>query len=243
MHKPYILVTGASSAIGSEIAKVLSLDYNLILHGRNTTKLLKLKNELSCDVVLWEYDLTNINNISQNFINFLENNNITDIYGFVHVSGSTALFPIKNSYNEQWQTMFNINLFSGIFILRALLKKRYINNLKSAVFISSISSVFGAKAQSAYCASKAAVDGFVRAAALELAPSIRVNSILPGGVEIDKQHMVENYEKKLKSAHPLGFGKPIDIANMVEYLLSENARWITGQSFIIDGGYSINNVK
>lgn len=243
MGQPYILVTGASSAIGSEIAKVLSHNYNLILHGRDAEKLEKLKTQLECNTVTWEYDLSNISMLSQDIETFLENNNIIDIYGFVHVSGSTELFPIKNSYNEQWIDMFNVNLFSGILIVRELIKNKYINNFKSAVFISSTLSIFGAKAQSAYCASKAAIDGFVRAAALELAPSIRINSILPGGVEIGKQHMVDDYKEKLKSAHPLGFGEPIDIANMVEYLLSEKARWITGQSFMIDGGYSINNLK
>ena len=153
----------------------------------------------------------------------------------------------SNPFPEKWLRekieMFNINLFSGIFILRTLLKKRYKNNLRSIVFISSISSSFGSIAQSAYCSSKAAIEGFVRAAAVELAPTIRVNTILPGGVEIDWQHMTKEHEDKMKLMTPLGFGKPKDIAHMTEYLMSEKSCWITGQSFIVDGGYSINGNK
>lgn len=243
MGQPYILVTGASSAIGSEIAKILSINYNLILHGRNTTKLLKLKNELNCCVILWEYDLTDIADLSKDFVEFLESNNIIDIYGFIHVSGSTEVFPIRTGSIEQWIDMFNINLFSGVLIVRELIKKKYKNYFKTCVFISSTYAHFGGKGQSAYCASKAAVEGFVRSAAIELAPNVCVNCIVPGGV-INERYDIENdYIKNLELAHPLGFGKPEDIANMAEYLVSEKARWITGQSFVVDGGYSINNLK
>lgn len=243
MHKPYILVTGASSAIGCEIAKVLSYKYNLIINGRNAEKLEKLKTQLECSTVIWEYDLSNISSLLQDFTEFLENNNIIDIYGFVHVSGSTEVFPIRTSSLEQWYNMFNINLFSGIIILQALIKKKYRQNFKSCVYISSTYAHFGGKGQAAYCSSKAAIEGFVRSAAVELSPNLRVNCVVPGGIINERYNSEDEYTKNLESAHLLGFGKPIDVANMVEYLLSEKSIWITGQSFIVDGGYSINNLK
>ena len=75
---------------------------------------------------------------------------------------------------------------------------------------------------------------------MELAPKVRVNSIVSGGISYAESE--DEYFVKMKQAHPLGFGKPDDIANMVEYLLSDKSSWITGQSIVVDGGYSISNL-
>lgn len=243
MDKPYVLITGASSAIGSEISQILSLKYNLIIHGRNAEKLEKLKSQLGCIVTIWEYDLSNTSTLLQDFASLLEKNNINNVYGYIHVAGSTAVFPIRTSSMEQWYDMFNINLFASISILQVLLKKKYKQNFKSCVYLSSTYAHFGGKGQAAYCSSKAAIEGFIRSAAVELSPNIRVNCIVPGGIITDKYSTEDEYTKNLELAHLLGFGKPIDIANMVEYLISEKSIWITGQCFIVDGGYSINNLK
>ena len=111
------------------------------------------------------------------------------------------------------------------------------------VVISSIWSQFGARGHSLYCASKAAVDGMMRALAVELAPDVRVNSVLPGAVRtpmgeaaLTDPEIVEG----LRQNYPLGIGQPGDVAAAVEFLMSEDARWITGQQFVVDGGRTIN---
>jgi len=94
-----------------------------------------------------------------------------------------------------------------------------------------------------YCASKGALDSFMRALAVELAPDIRVNSILPGGV---RSRMTESMfadpemAARLTKDYPLGAGEIEDIVNAAEFIISEKARWITGQQLIIDGGRTIN---
>ena len=113
--------------------------------------------------------------------------------------------------------------------------------------VSSVLSFRGAPALTGYGASKAAVDGLVRSLACELAPrKIRVNSIAPGHVETEMNLKVketlseEAYEQIIRS-HPLGVGDPLDVANLTAFLLSNEARWITGATIPIDGGFSVRS--
>ena len=113
----------------------------------------------------------------------------------------------------------------------------------SAVLISSNISNFGAKAHSAYGASKAAIDGLMRSLAIELAPNVRINSVLPGGIKTAlTARIFEDKEliRKMELSYPLGLGCTNDIANAVEFLLSNRSRWITGQQITVDGGRTIN---
>jgi NAD(P)-dependent dehydrogenase (short-subunit alcohol dehydrogenase family) len=83
----------------------------------------------------------------------------------------------------------------------------------------------------------------MRCLAIELAPNIRVNSILPGAVLTEMtQDIFDNEDvlKKMKETYPLGIGKTEDIYPVVDFLLSENSKWITGQQITVDGGRSIN---
>jgi NAD(P)-dependent dehydrogenase (short-subunit alcohol dehydrogenase family) len=83
----------------------------------------------------------------------------------------------------------------------------------------------------------------MRALAVELAPEVRVNSVLPGAVEtaMTKQVFADpEVAPRVSAEYPLGTGKPGDIAAAVEFLLSEDARWITGQQLVVDGGRTVN---
>lgn len=239
---PYILVSGATSHIGQKVVSELSKQYNLILHGRSLEKLLLLPDVLSIDAkyVYWVYDLTNLQTLSSDLCTFLDSNSITQIKGFVHIAGDMSVFPLKTGEYNDWLRVFNVNLFAAEEILKVLIKKKYKNVLDSIVFISSTYAHFGGRGQTAYSASKAALESFARGAAMELAPKVRVNSIVSGGISYAESE--DEYFVKMKQAHPLGFGKPDDIANMVEYLLSDKSSWITGQSIVVDGGYSISNL-
>jgi len=128
---------------------------------------------------------------------------------------------------------------------------KYISNKKnicedgaSIIFIASIMSILGQPAKVAYCSSKGALISGVRAMALELAnKKIRVNAISPGVVRtplIDDmfKSIPEESQKSILDMHPLGIGMPEDVANACGFLLSENARWITGTNLVVDGGYS-----
>jgi NAD(P)-dependent dehydrogenase (short-subunit alcohol dehydrogenase family) len=137
-----------------------------------------------------------------------------------------------------------VNYVAAQQIIATLLKKR-VNpgRLRSVVVISSIWSQFGARGHSLYCASKAALDGMVRALAVELAPDVRVNSVLPGAVRTPMAEAAladPRIVEGLRQNYPLGLGQPADVAAAVEFLMSEDARWITGQQFVVDGGRTVN---
>ena len=154
------------------------------------------------------------------------------------------LVPLKMISTDIINSTFATNLFSPSIILKVL-SNRKINNsaLSSVVFISSNISNFGAKAFSLYGASKAGLDGLMRNLAVELAPKVRINSVLPGAVRTDMTESIFNNVdtiKRMESTYPLGLGNIQDIYGIVEFLLSEKARWITGQQFTVDGGRTIN---
>ena len=114
----------------------------------------------------------------------------------------------------------------------------------SIVFISSVYGLVGSAANIAYAVSKAAVIGMTKALAIELAPKkIRVNCIAPGFVKTNMGNTVgvmfdDNHSEKVASLHPLGWGEADDIANGIVFLLSDNAKWITGAVLPIDGGFT-----
>ena len=136
------------------------------------------------------------------------------------------------------------NVISAALIAKVLVQKKInASALESIVFVSSNISNYGAKAFSVYAASKGALDSLMRCLAVELAPRVRVNSVLPGAIQTGMtKNMFENTEviDRMVKTYPLGFGKVEDIPPMIEFLLSEGSRWITGQQITIDGGRTIN---
>jgi NAD(P)-dependent dehydrogenase (short-subunit alcohol dehydrogenase family) len=139
---------------------------------------------------------------------------------------------------------FNTNVISASLIVKTLISKKInISALNNVVFISSNISNMGAKAMSIYGSTKGALDSLMRCLAIELAPKVRVNSVLPGGVKTEMTASIyENKEliDRMEATYPLGFGYPEDIYEAVNFLLSDKSRWITGQQFTVDGGRTIN---
>jgi NAD(P)-dependent dehydrogenase (short-subunit alcohol dehydrogenase family) len=154
------------------------------------------------------------------------------------------VLPARSVDHRTALASLNVNFLSAVETMNVLLKKKVnAQQLTCVVFISSIYSRAGARAHSVYAASKAALDGWMRSLAVELAPAIRINSILPGAVStpisagsLDDPEIVEN----LRRDYPLGIGRPEDVAATVEFLLSSAARWITGQEIVVDGGRTVN---
>lgn len=243
--KQFVLVTGATSGIGKEIAIQLSNNYNVVLHGRNLDKLNDVGVQCNPDKITlkWYNDLEDVNEVENSLTSFISTNSI-EIFKFVHCAGVMKMAPLKMSTLSLLQETFNVNVFAPNLICKVLTNKKANNStLNSAVFISSNISNHGAKALSAYGSSKSALDGLMRSLAVELAPKVRVNSVLPGAVETEMtKDILANVEvrDRMLAVYPLGIGTPNDICQVVSFLLSENARWITGQQFIIDGGRTIN---
>ncbi|OQA45032.1 MAG: putative 2,4-dienoyl-CoA reductase [Bacteroidetes bacterium ADurb.Bin302] len=243
--KKFILVTGASSGIGRRISIGLSSTYNIILNGRNLERLIETKEKCSIytEQLIFPSDLSNINGLEEELSSFIKEHNI-EIQKFVHCAGFMKMVPLKMVNIETINTTFATNIFSAALIIKVLTNRK-LNNaaLTTVVLISSNISNFGAKAFSIYGASKAGLDGLMRSLAVELAPKVRINSVLPGAVKTEMTESIyedEETVKRMEATYPLGLGETSDIFEIVDFLLSEKARWITGQQITVDGGRTIN---
>jgi NAD(P)-dependent dehydrogenase (short-subunit alcohol dehydrogenase family) len=162
----------------------------------------------------------------------------------VNAAGIIGNGTVENTTLEQWDTMMDVNLRS-MFRLTQLALPRIIERKGNIVNISSVTGVRAFPNVLAYCVSKAGVDQLTRCAALELGPKgVRVNAVDPG-VVVTNLHRAggmdaTSYEAFLKhstSTHPLGrVGTPEEVAELVLFLASDRAGWVTGTSISIDGG-------
>ncbi|MBR1611596.1 MAG: SDR family oxidoreductase [Methanobrevibacter sp.] len=235
--KNYILITGASSGIGRETAIMLSKNYSLILNGRDIERLNETKNlcNNSNESILWQYDLSDVKHINENLSTLINEKNIS-ISGFVHSAGVSHLSPLHLTLQTVIDEVMNVNFFSAVEILKLLLNKKLnAKFLTDVIFVSSISSCRGAKGMSIYSASKGALDSFARSMAYELAPKVRVNTVQPGGIPT-RRGGGSGFIQSDTTGYLLGEGHVNDVASMIEFILSERARWITGQNFVVDGG-------
>lgn len=244
MEREYILITGSSSGMGEEMAINISSTCNVILNGRDAERLNAVR--AKCHEgkhLIWKYDLSDADNIEESLTLLLKENNVKVTY-FVHCAGFMKMNPLKILKKETLQESFNINVISAALITKVLTSKKQNDKaLKSAVFISSNISNFGAKAFSVYSSAKAGLDGLMRSLAIELAPAVRINSVLPGGVRTRMtEHMYQDQEliDRMASSYPLGLGTVTNISDVVLFLLSDKASWITGQQITVDGGRTAN---
>ena len=244
-QREWVLVTGASSGIGRAVAIELSRRYNLVLNGRDAARLEEAKSACCSDaeICLWPFDLGNVDALSDAFTAFMRDKGL-QIASFVHCAGVSRLLPVRSTKLGDLRDTFNTNVFAPFLIVQTLASRRTNGDaLKSVVFISSNISNRGSKAFSAYGASKSGLDGLMRCLAVELAPNVRVNSVLPGAVRTRMTESIfanDEVVARMKSQYPLGLGKTGNIADAVSFLLSDKASWITGQQITVDGGATIN---
>ncbi|GAB4329151.1 MAG: 3-oxoacyl-[acyl-carrier-protein] reductase [Calditrichia bacterium] len=239
------IITGATSGIGEATARRFAeMECRLFLTGRNSEKLKELKEELEkkTDTAFLAGDITNTHFREKLIEAAVKKYGQLDI--LVNAAGIIATGTIENTSLEDFDYMMDINLRSVFHLIQLAipyLEKRSGN----IVNVSSVTGVRAFPGILAYCVSKAGVDQLTHAAALELAPKgIRINAVNPG-VVVTNLHKAggmndEAYQKFLehsKTTHPLGrVGKPEEIADLIAFLASDNAGWITGVSYSIDGG-------
>lgn len=246
-----IVITGCTSGIGRTIAKNLAeFGAFCILIGRNEQKLNELKEELvnKENHYILKIDLKSHCSIIEESIKFFfEKNNFNKIKidGFVHSAGIEVTKPFQKHSEEDFQSLYKINVISAFSVIKVLSKKKYIpNSGMSIVLLSSMMSKVGMPGQVAYCASKSALTSSVKSLALELASrKIRINSISPGQVidtrmskKMFEEIPAENIQIK-RNRHVLGWVETIDISNSCIFLLSSASKKITGTDILIDGGY------
>ncbi len=162
----------------------------------------------------------------------------------VNAAGIIASGTIENTSLEEWDRMFNINV-RAVFYLMHLCVPYLVERKGNIVNVSSVTGLRAFPNVLAYCASKAAVDHLTRAAALELAPKgVRVNAVNPGVVVTElhrrggmSEEAYREFLERSKTTHPLGrVGRPEEVADLILFLASPHADWITGDTISIDGG-------
>ncbi|MHC1704343.1 MAG: SDR family NAD(P)-dependent oxidoreductase [Tenuifilaceae bacterium] len=239
----YTLITGATSGIGKEISMSLTSKSNLLLSDYDIDKLKELKEELgnsNSHLILCLDLIKDKEVLFDRITEFLISNNI-GIKNFVHCAGITKILPLRNFTIKYVNDIFDVNILSSIEILRALLKKDNKGSLGNVIYISGLWSMRGDIGNSIYASSKGAINSLVITLAQELAPKVRVNSIVPGAILTPMTQKLlsdDNFRSKIEKDYPLGLGNVKDVVNYVEFLLGDESRWITGQNLILDGGRS-----
>lgn len=237
----YTLITGASSGMGALCAKQFSNSRKLIIASENLEMLQNVQTECANPEqhILWHCDFaTERDNIASSLANLLKEQGAT-VDEYVHFAGLTKLMPLKTTNISAIDTVFNVNIFSIFEIMKTLLKKANQKALQKVVLISALVSQRGNEGNAIYAASKGAINALTYTMARELAPDIRVNALMPGGIQTPMSSNLDpNYIAEFLKDTPLGWGSPQDVIDYVEFLLSDKAKWITGQTLFVDGGRS-----
>ena len=236
-----ILITGASSGIGKATAIECSkMGAKVIITARNVERLEQtIKQMAGSDHEYIQADLSKSEDIKKLI------SNLPEIDGLVNNAGISKPTLTQFISEEVVNDIFLVNTFAPIYLTQGLLKQKRIKNKGSIVFTSSISGLACSEVgESLYSASKAAINGFVKGAAIELATKgIRLNTVNPGLIDtniFDEGIITKEQLEEKKKKYPLRrFGKPEEVAYAIIYFLSDASLWTTGANLIIDGGYTL----
>ncbi|MED5474782.1 MAG: 3-oxoacyl-[acyl-carrier-protein] reductase [Candidatus Neomarinimicrobiota bacterium] len=236
-----VIITGASRGIGKSIAKgFFDNNCKVALISRNKKDLIDTKNVIgakSNNIQLFPCDISNFSDV-QNVID-----KVIKYYGNIDIlinnAGITKDNLILRMKEEDWDTVVDVNLKGCFNTVKAVVKQMIRNKKGSIINISSVIGLIGNAGQTNYAASKAGIFGLTKSLAKELGSrNITVNAIAPGYVQTSMtEKLSTNIKNDLYKNIPLKrLGSAEDIANLVLFLSSEKASYITGQIMNVDGG-------
>jgi len=241
-----VLVTGATSGIGRAVAlRFAESGARVVAAGRNAEALREVGSAIKSaggEPLTIAADVTKEEDVRHLMQRAVGESGRLDV--LVNAAGHISNGSIEDTSLAAWDQMLDVNL-RAVFHLMQLATPHLIATRGNIVNISSVTGLRSFPGVLAYCVSKAGVDQLTRCAALELAPKgVRVNAVNPG-VVISNLHRrggmnEDNYSAFLehsKATHPIGRpGEPHEIADLIFFLASPNAAWITGETISIDGG-------
>lgn len=247
MYNPYslqgktILVTGASSGIGQSVAIECSkMGATVVITGRNKDRLQETYDMLEGSGHI---------QIPADLSCYPEIQKLVDecpkVDGVSHNAGIAKIIPVKRISQENLEEIVGTNAFGPILLTQLLVRNKKINNKGSIVFTSSLSGVYCVHyGESMYAASKGALSGFAKGAALELAAQgIRVNCVNPSIIQTNifknEGEIIsdEQMQEKIQNYPLKRLGVTTDVSWAHVFFLSDASSWITGINLPIDGGY------
>lgn len=241
-----VLITGASSGIGRQCAIDCSkMGAKVVLVARNVDRLNETLSQMDGDghLVVGQ-DLTEFDVIPEMVRKIVEK--IGPLDGALHCAGISETIPLKSVDAEKMESFFRSNVLGAVMLTKEVCKLGNVNNDgASIVFFASVMGVVGESCKSIYSMTKGALISATRSLAVEYSKKkIRVNCVSPGVIETpinaNQNYMKDPILREMfESKHLLGFGHCSDISNACVYLLSDASSWVTGQNFIIDGGYTV----
>jgi NAD(P)-dependent dehydrogenase (short-subunit alcohol dehydrogenase family) len=227
--KTYLII-GASSGIGAALATILSAAGNKVIGTYNNTT--TYNTELP-NLEMHHYDATKSDPL---------NINIEALDGLVYCPGAINLKPFARTKPEDFIADYELQVVGAIKVIQQFLPvlKKGVN--PSILLFSTVASGHGFPFHAIVASSKGAIEGLAKSLAAELSPTVRVNCIAPSLTNTPlAKHLLGTDEKIQANAnrHPMkAVGEASDIANMADFLLSDKAKWITGQIIAVDGGMS-----
>jgi len=231
MSNKHLLIIGGTSGIGAELVS------QLIGQGHQVTVISRGIASLSNPQAAVSYHHADVTDHQQPLP-------VIDqpIDGLVYCPGSINLKPFRSLKTDDFVQDFQVNLVGAVRCVQQYLPKLQAAANPSVILFSTVAVKTGMSFHASVSAAKGAVEGFGRSLAAELAPKVRVNVIAPSLTATPMAEKLTNSEAKLKASeerHPLKrIGQAAEIAAMARHLLSDEAGWITGQVFHIDGGMS-----
>lgn len=241
-----ILITGATSGIGKATALAFATaGANVAAVGRNQEALASLSKQLEAHGgrhLMLQADLSLEADVDRIVSQAVEHFGSLDV--LVNAAGHISSGTVENTEIAAWEAMLNINL-RAVFLLMQKATPMLIESQGNVVNVSSVTGLRAFPGVLAYCVSKAGVDQLTRCAALELAAKgVRVNAVNPGVVvtEIHRRGGMDDEQytaflEHSKGTHPLGrVGEAREVAELILFLASSRASWITGATYSIDGG-------
>ncbi len=241
-----VLVTGASSGIGRAVAQqVASLGGKVVASGRDAGRLDALiaglpgQGHTAAPLALQDAD-----QVAEWGKSVAERCQGLD--AIFHGAGIELIRPVRLTKAAQLQEVLASSLFAAFGLARAAASKGVMRESGgSLLFMSSVAGMRGQAGMTAYSAAKGSIDALVRSLAVELASRhIRVNSLAAGAVRTEMHGRLTRAlgpeaEAEYQARHLLGFGEPRDVSDVALFLLSDLSRWVTGATWVVDGGYSI----
>ena len=236
------LITGSSGAIGSSTVEKFIENGYFVVGGfnKNEKKAKTLETRFKDRFFGFKADLKDENEVRALY--YFTEKNFGHVDALILNAGVGLYKLFTETETAEWDEVFNVNVRSSYLLAKLCLPEMIRRERGKIVFVSSVWGKVGASMETAYSASKAALIGLTRALAKEVSPSgVTVNCVCPGVIKSEMNAGFSDKEiKELALNTPVRkIGEPQDVAELIYYLASEKADFITGQDFSVDGGFGL----